>query len=44
VLATGNAIGAYIAAKMAIQRGEKIIKIVLMIAVLMMALRILGII
>jgi len=44
ILALGNAIGAYIAAKMAVQRGEKIIKVVLMIAVLMMALRILGII
>ena len=44
VLATGNAIGAYIAAKMAIQRGEKVIKVVMMIAVVIMALRIAGII
>ncbi len=43
-LATGNTVGALIAAKMAVRRGEKIIRIVLVVAVLIMALRILGIV
>lgn len=44
VLAAGNAFGAFFAAKMAIRRGEKVIRIVLMVAVMMMAFKILGII
>jgi len=44
VLAAGNAFGAFISAKMAVRRGEKVIRIVLMIAVMIMAFRILGLI
>ena len=44
ILATGNTTGALVAAKMAVRRGEKVIRIVLGIAVLIMALRILEIV
>ncbi len=43
-LASGNATGAFIAAKLAVKRGEKIIRAVMGIAVLLMALKILDII
>lgn len=43
-LAAGNATGAFIAAKVAIRRGEKVIRGVMVVAVLIMALRILGLI
>ena len=43
-LATGNATGAFFAARLAVRRGEKVIRYVLMVAVLMMALRILNIV
>lgn len=42
-LAAGNATGAFAAAKIAVRRGEKAIRVVLIVAVLIMALRILGI-
>ncbi|MCY4158898.1 MAG: sulfite exporter TauE/SafE family protein [Bacteroidetes bacterium] len=41
-LAAGNATGALIAARIAVRRGEKVIRIILIIAVLIMALKILG--
>lgn len=43
-LAAGNATGAFIAAKVAIRRGEKVIRGVMVVAVLIMALRILGLV
>ncbi len=43
-LAAGNATGAFIAAKVAVRRGEKVIRGVMVIAVLSMALRILGLV
>lgn len=43
VLAAGNAAGALIAAKIAIRRGEKVIRIVMVIAALIMVLRILDV-
>ncbi len=43
-LAAGNATGAFIAVKVAIRRGEKVIRGVMVIAVLIMALRILGLV
>ncbi len=43
-LAAGNATGAFIAAKVAIRRGEKIIRGIMVIAVSIMALRILGVV
>ena len=42
-LAAGNATGAFAAAKIAVRRGEKAIRMVLIVAVLIMALKILGI-
>ena len=42
-LAGGNAVGALVATKIAIRRGEKVIRIVMVIAVLIMALRILDV-
>lgn len=41
-LAAGNATGAFIAAEVAIRKGEKVIRVVMVVAVLIMALRILG--
>jgi len=43
-LAAGNATGALIAARVAVRRGEKVIQVILVIAVLIMALRILEIV
>lgn len=42
-LAAGNASGAFLAAKLAVRRGEKVIRGVMVVAVLIMALRILDI-
>ncbi len=44
VLAAGNAFGAFIAARMALRRGEKVIRIVLMVAIVIMAFRMLGVV
>lgn len=41
-LASGNASGAWVAARLAIRRGEKIIRRVLVVAVLIMAAKVLG--
>ncbi|MDE2731862.1 MAG: sulfite exporter TauE/SafE family protein [Bacteroidota bacterium] len=43
-LAAGNATGAILAARLAIRRGEKAIRLVLMIAVVLMAMRLLSVI
>ncbi len=42
-LAAGNALGAWWAAKLAVRKGEKIIRYVLIVAVLIMAAKILGV-
>lgn len=42
-LAAGNALGAWWAAKLAVRKGEKLIRYVLMVAVLIMAAKILGV-
>ena len=44
MLAAGNATGAFLAARLAVRRGERVIRLVLMVAVALMALRILGIV
>lgn len=44
VLAAGNATGAIVAARLAVRRGERIIRLVLMVAVVLMALRLLSVI
>ena len=41
-LAVGNAVGAYGAARLAVRRGERLVRIVLVVAVLIMAAKILG--
>ncbi len=41
-LASGNATGAWLAARLAVRRGEKIIRRILIVAVLLMAAKILG--
>jgi len=43
VLAAGNAIGAWFSVKVAVKRGEKMIRIVLTIAILIMAAKLLGV-
>lgn len=42
VLATGNALGAWFAAQVMVQRGEKLVRTVLVVALLIMAAKILG--
>ncbi len=44
ILASGNAIGAFVAAKLAVRRGEKIIRAVMGVAVLLMAFKILDVV
>jgi len=44
VLAAGNAIGAWQAAKVSIRKGERIIRIILIVAILIMAMKLLGVI
>ena len=41
ILAAGNATGAYFAARLAVRRGEKLIRLVLIVAVILMAVRML---
>ncbi len=41
-LAAGNALGAWWGVKLAVRRGEKLIRYVLIVAVLIMAAKILG--
>lgn len=42
-VAAGNAVGAWISAKLAIKKGEKVVKIVMIIAVVIMALKLIGV-
>jgi len=43
VLAAGNSLGAWWSAKLSVKKGEKAIRIILMVAILMMALKLLGV-
>lgn len=43
VLATGNALGAWWAVKFSVKKGEKVIKIILVVAVFIMSLKLLGV-
>ncbi|GAH53464.1 unnamed protein product, partial [marine sediment metagenome] len=44
ILAAGNALGAWWSAKFSVKKGERAIRIILMVAILMMSLKLLDII